>query len=89
MSVISKPKESLDTTLSFNRNLVLYNDDVNTFDYVIEVLMNVCDYTFEQATQCTYIVHFKGKCCVKKGNYAELKKMCLQLLDASLSAKII
>lgn len=69
--------------------IVLYNDDVNTFDHVIETLVQVCDHTPEQAEQCSIIVHYKGKCTVKTGPYEELKPRCSLLLDAGLSAEIV
>ncbi|ATA92590.1 ATP-dependent Clp protease adaptor ClpS [Capnocytophaga canimorsus] len=69
-------------------SIVLYNDDVNTFDHVIETLMMVCDHTPEQAEQCAIIVHFNGKCSVKSGGYNELKPACTALLEAGLSAEI-
>ncbi|MDT0557027.1 ATP-dependent Clp protease adaptor ClpS [Ichthyenterobacterium sp. W332] len=69
--------------------IVLYNDDVNTFDHVIETLMHACDHTPEQAEQCSIIVHYKGKCTVKTGVYDELKPRCSMLLDAGLSAEIV
>ena len=69
-------------------HLILYNDDVNTFDHVIDTLVEVCHHTFEQAEQCAIIVHFKGKCDVKTGSYSFLKPLCTALLDAGLSAEI-
>ncbi len=69
--------------------IVLFNDDVNTFDHVIETLIYACDHTPEQAEQCSIIVHFKGKCTVKTGEYNDLKPRCTILLDAGLSAEII
>mgnify|MGYP001214727601 CR=1 FL=1 len=69
--------------------IVLYNDDVNTFDYVIDTLVNVCDHTLEQAEQCSIIVHYKGKCTVKTGEYDYLKSRCTKLLQAGLSAEIV
>ncbi len=69
--------------------LVLYNDDVNTFDHVIETLIYACDHTPEQAEQCSIIVHYNGKCTVKTGTYEDLKPRCSLLLDAGLSAEII
>ena len=75
---------------SLNENeIILFNDDVNTFDHVIETLMRVCDHTLEQAKQCSIIVHYKGKCSVKSGSYSELKTRCTKLLEAGLSAEII
>ncbi|MEL4308168.1 ATP-dependent Clp protease adaptor ClpS [Joostella sp. CR20] len=69
--------------------IVLYNDDVNTFDYVIDMLVATCDHTPEQAEQCSIIVHYKGKCTVKTGDYDDLKPRCSKLLQAGLSAEIV
>ncbi len=70
------------------RQLVLYNDDVNTFDWVIESLIKVCKHQSEQAEQCAHIVHYKGKCAVKDGDYDKLEPLCTALLDRGLSATI-
>ncbi|ALM48129.1 Clp protease ClpS [Flavobacterium psychrophilum] len=75
--------------VSFNNEIVLYNDEVNTFDHVIDTLIRVCRHTAEQAEQCSLIVHYNGKCTVKTGEYKELKSQCTQLLEAGLSAEII
>ena len=69
--------------------IVLFNDDVNTFDHVVETLIRVCGHTLEQAEQCSIIVHYKGKCTVRTGLYEELKPRCTQLLQADLSAEIV
>ena len=69
--------------------IVLYNDDVNTFDHVIDTLIDVCEHTPEQAEQCSLIVHYKGKCTVKTGEYDDLKPRCSRLLQAGLSAEIV
>lgn len=69
--------------------IVLFNDDINTFDFVIDSLIDVCDHTLEQAEQCTILVHYKGKCSVKSGEYTALKPKCTRLLSLGLSAKII
>lgn len=69
--------------------IVLFNDDVNTFDHVIDTLIDVCDHTPEQAEQCSLIVHYKGKCTVKTGEYDDLKPRCSRLLQAGLSAEIV
>ncbi|AIY11775.1 MULTISPECIES: ATP-dependent Clp protease adaptor ClpS [Cellulophaga] len=69
--------------------IVLFNDDVNTFDHVIETLIGVCDHTPEQAEQCSIIVHHNGKCTVKTGDYEDLKPRCTKLLQAGLSAEIV
>ena len=68
--------------------LVLFNDDVNTFEHVIATLIRVCEHTPEQAEQCTLLVHYRGQCTVKTGAYTYLKPKCLQLLEAGLSAEI-
>lgn len=69
--------------------IVLFNDDVNTFDHVIDTLIYACDHTPEQAEQCSIIVHYKGKCTVKTGAYDDLKPRCSKLLQAGLSAEIV
>lgn len=69
--------------------IVLYNDDHNTFDHVIETLIYVCEHTPEQAEQCSLLVHYKGKCTVKTGPYNDLKPRCSKLLEAGLSAEIV
>jgi len=69
--------------------IILFNDDVNTFDFVIDSLMDVCGHTSEQAEQCATLVHYKGKCAVKTGEYDELKVKCTRLLSLGLSAEII
>lgn len=69
--------------------IILYNDDYNTFDHVIETLIYACDHTPEQAEQCSILVHYKGKCSVKTGPFEDLKPRCSKLLDAGLSAEII
>jgi ATP-dependent Clp protease adaptor protein ClpS len=69
--------------------IVLFNDDIHTFDYVIESLIDICDHTPEQAEQCTFLVHYKGKCSVKTGEYEELKPRCTLLLQRGLSAEIM
>lgn len=91
MSTKEKIQEDLLVdTLEQNQNeIVLYNDDVNTFDHVIDTLIYACDHTPEQAEQCSILVHYKGKCTVKTGSYEDLKPRCTMLLDAGLSAEII
>lgn len=91
MSVKEKVKErvSVQETTTKNNEIILYNDDVNTFDHVIETLMRVCEHTAEQAEQCSLIVHYNGKCTVKTGPINKLKPQCTLLLEAGLSAEII
>ncbi|WP_372472838.1 ATP-dependent Clp protease adaptor ClpS [Capnocytophaga sp. ARDL2] len=71
-----------------NHELILYNDDFNTFDYVIETLVRVCKHDELQAEQCAFIVHYNGKCTVKTGAYEKLIPMCVALQNAGLSAEI-
>jgi len=68
--------------------IVLFNDEVNTFDHVIDMLVDACDHTAIQAEQCSLIVHYKGKCNVKTGEYSDLEPRCSKLLDAGLTAEI-
>ena len=71
-----------------DKQIVLYDDDVNSFDFVIESLIKVCKHQSLQAEQCTYLVHHKGKCSVKKGAYEELESMCTALLERGLTSEI-
>ena len=85
-----KQEELSIAELESNQNeIVLYNDEVNTFDHVINTLIYACEHTPEQAEQCSLIVHYKGKCTVKTGSYDELKPRCSMLLDAGLSAELV
>ena len=70
------------------KDLVVYNDDFNTFDHVINTLIKVCKHSVEQAEQCTYIIHYKGKCAVKKGLFDELRPMKDSICEAGIDAKI-
>jgi len=70
------------------KDLMLYNDEYNSFDFVIETLMDVCEHTVEQAEQCAMITHYKGKCSIKKGLIEDLKPYYLTLLDKGLTVKI-
>ena len=90
MSTKEKIQEEVDVLedISNNNEIVLYNDDVNTFDHVIETLIRVCEHTSEQAEQCAILVHYKGRCTVKTGSYEDLKPQCSSLLEAGLSAEI-
>ena len=81
-------EEDVEVLTAKEHQIVLHNDDVNTFDHVIKTLVAYCEHTYEQAEQCAYIVHYTGKCAVKTGSYEELEPICLKLLDAQLSAEI-
>ena len=69
-------------------SLVLYNDDVNTFDHVINCLIRICKHDVLQAEQCAWLVHNKGKCNVKSGKLSDLRKMHNALVNNGLSAEI-
>ena len=71
-----------------NNHIVLFNDDYNTFDHVIDTLIVACDHSAVQAEQCAMLVHFKGKCTVKTGGYEDLVPRCSKLLEAGLTAEI-
>ena len=71
------------------KELMLFNDDFNTFQHVIEMLCKYCEHDTIQAEQCAWIVHNNGKCMVKRGEFTKLKPICSALLDAGLSAKIL
>lgn len=93
--IIMSTKEKISEELlleeeTVNQNeIVLFNDEVNTFDHVIDTLVDVCDHTPEQAEQCSLIVHYNGKCTVKTGEYTDLEPRCSKLLQAGLSAEIV
>jgi ATP-dependent Clp protease adaptor protein ClpS len=69
--------------------LIVFNDEVNTFNHVINTLIRVCKHSNEQAQQCTLIIHFKGKCSVKTGPIEKLKSACQGILDAGIQAEIV
>lgn len=78
----------IDTQESVKHNLIVFNDDFNTFDHVIDSLIKVCKHEPIQAEQCTYIVHYQGKCDVKSGEYKALEPMCTALLERGITAEI-
>lgn len=81
--------ELLEKTIETDiQKLIIYNDDVNTFDWVIETLIKVCKHTNEQAEQCTIIIHYKGKCSVKEGVFDDLLPMRNAICDRGISAEI-
>jgi ATP-dependent Clp protease adaptor protein ClpS len=69
-------------------HLIVWNDEVNTFEWVIETLMEICKHTYEQAEQCAYIIHYKGKYSVKEGAYDELKPMCNAITERGIGATV-
>ena len=78
----------LDEATADGWQLVLYNDEHNSFDHVIEMLISICEHDALQAEQCALMVHFKGKCSVLSGTYDELEPKCTKLLNADLTAEI-
>lgn len=76
------------TTTEDPCNLVVWNDDVNTFEWVIETLVEVCGHSEEQAEQCAYIIHFQGKYAVKNGSYDDLKPQCDAITERGINATI-
>lgn len=82
-------EEVLETTSDEDVNdLIVYNDDTNTFDHVINTLIKVCKHTAEQAEQCTVLVHYKGKCGVKKGSFIDLIPYRQAIVDEGINAEI-
>lgn len=69
-------------------NLIVWNDEVNSFEWVIQTLMEVCGHSHEQAEQCSYIIHFQGKYAVKNGSYDELKPLCDAITDRGIGATV-
>lgn len=70
------------------KDLIVYNDDFNTFDHVIESLIKVCAHDIIQAEQCTLIIHYNGKCQVKRGEQSKLISMCTALQNRGLTAEV-
>lgn len=69
-------------------HLIVWNDEVNTFEWVIETLIEICNHSPEQAEQCAYLIHYKGKYSVKEGSLEELKPMCNAITDRGIGATI-
>jgi ATP-dependent Clp protease adaptor protein ClpS len=78
----------IESLLAPTKNIVVYNDDVNTFEHVILCLIKYCRHSLEQAEQCTHIIHNNGKCAVKSGDYEKLKPIYEALLEKGILAKI-
>jgi ATP-dependent Clp protease adaptor protein ClpS len=90
-STLFKEDEDLDTLLLDvdQKQLVVFNDDVNTFDDVIRWLVEICEHEAIQAEQCAFIVHYNGKCSVKTGTWEDLQPRAVALLDRGLSVEIM
>lgn len=78
----------LDVVIEKVHNLIVWNDEVNTFDWVIESLVDICGHTQEQAEQCALFIHHKGKYGVKRGSFEELRPQAEALIDRSIQATI-
>jgi len=93
MKAVPAEKESVDILEAIEitdvKDLVVFNDDFNTFDHVITTLIRVCRHSQEQAEQCTWIIHHKGKCTVKHGQLEELNPMREAICEAGIDAKIL
>lgn len=93
MSTKEKIKEQVEVSVLeqevSQHEIILFDDDFNTFDHVIDSLIDVCEHTLIQAEQCTMLVHYKGKCGVKTGEYKELEVKCSKLLELGLTAEIV
>jgi ATP-dependent Clp protease adaptor protein ClpS len=81
-------KTSILDQLVEKKDLIVYNDDFNSFDHVIESLIKICGQDTIQAEQCTWIIHNNGKCQVKRGPFKDLMPMCTGLLERGISAEI-
>ena len=79
--------EAIETTEVMD--LIVFNDDVNTFEHVIDTLIRVCKHSKEQAEQCTMLIHYKGKCTVKTGDFEFLRPMRESICEAGIDAKIL
>ena len=88
--VLTDSQQETDT-LTANESgcsLIVWNDEVNTFEWVIETLIEVCGHSPEQAEQCSYFIHYKGKYAVKQGEYDELKPMCDAITERGIGATV-
>jgi ATP-dependent Clp protease adaptor protein ClpS len=81
-------EQDTDVLTDKHHNLIVWNDDVNTFDWVIASLIDVCEHSPEQAEQCALLIHHKGKCGVKKGSFDILRPQAEALIDRGIQATI-
>ena len=86
----SLPQEDEDVLVEVEEpfHLIVWNDEVNTFEWVIETLVDICKHSYEQAEQCAYIIHYKGKYSVKQGAYDDLKPMCDAITERGIGATL-
>ncbi|MFZ4399048.1 MAG: ATP-dependent Clp protease adaptor ClpS [Bacteroidales bacterium] len=83
-----QPLDKTNEVLSDIKEIILFNDNFNTFDFVIDTLIEVCEHEPEQAEQCAMIVHYKGKCAVKSGTYFDLKPIFTEMSNRNLTVEI-
>jgi ATP-dependent Clp protease adaptor protein ClpS len=88
MSTQTEELVEREVAVGLDNIIIVFNDDVNTFDHVIDSFMHVLEHTPEQAEQCAWIIHTKGKCKVKQGDYESLVPLCSAILDRGISAEI-
>ena len=69
-------------------HLVVWNDEINTFEWVIETLIEICGHSFEQAEQCSLMIHQNGKYAVKNGSYDDLKPLCDAITERGINATV-
>ena len=88
--ILTDSREDTDVLTGYEEpcSLIVWNDEVNTFQWVIETLMEICGYNYEQAEQCSYIIHFQGKYAVKQGSFDDLKPMCEAITDRGIGATV-
>jgi len=88
--ILTDSQQDTDTLTAYEStcNLIVWNDEVNTFEWVIETLIEVCGHSPEQAEQCSYFIHYKGKYAVKQGEYDELKTMCDAITERGIGATV-
>lgn len=88
MQIKEHTAEEIQGMLKDKLKLILYNDNINTFEHVIDCLVSICGHSEQQAEQCAYITHHKGKCSVKSGSYEDLKPMYVSLQLQQLTVEI-
>jgi ATP-dependent Clp protease adaptor protein ClpS len=88
VQTIESPDVISDVAIDEPFSLIVWNDHINTFDWVIETLIDICSHTSEQAEQCAWIIHTKGKYAVKDGTYDEMKPMCEAIVERGIGATV-
>lgn len=88
--ILTKQREETAVLTSHEEpcQLIVWNDEVNTFEWVIETLIEICGHNHEQAEQCAYIIHFQGKYAVKQGSFEELKPQCDAITERGIGATV-